>query len=393
MENKNSFYLIFKQLTLQHHYSVFSWFNLHYKPVDIEDENSVKPKFKCVEKLRDDIFVTPDFHNKMMESICKAQKIYWAFSRVAYKYKRRKAILKIDSDLYLNPIDPSSMYAMDIYQERFIYRFTLQNLIHYIEGAIANTQGFISVPLECKNPYNNIPFSKADLYNIYYRVRKSDLVVPDLFHRFFLCSFHLKLFALENESLIRERAILDYLNKSDSETIYEEVEHMLVHFWFFRIKISEKFPKDELVHIMKPYLYLFFLYKYSTHNPEIRNRSYYLLKNKLDELVKYNPRFGRKYMVKSSSGGFGAKTAFVMDVNKKHPRFTMNCIKNSHYYSNNMYKTHYVNEHQQQPTNYNPSEDQGDEDEETETVVFDEEDSTSDDETVGQQENEDYNDF
>jgi hypothetical protein len=102
-------------------------------------------------------------------------------------------------------------------------------------------------------------------------------------------------------------------------------------------------------------------------------------------------------MVKSSSGGFGAKTTFVMDVNKKHPRFTMNCIKNSHYYSKNMYKTHYVNEQQQQPSHYNPSEYQSDEDDEedqeTETVVFDEEDSTSDDETVGQQENEDYNDF
>jgi hypothetical protein len=55
-----------------------------------------------------------------------------------------------------------------------------------------------------------------------------------------------------------------------------------------------------------------------------------------------------------------------------------------------------VNEHQQ-PTNYNPSEDQGDEDDEedpeTDTVVIEGEDSTSDDETVGQQENEDYNDF
>jgi hypothetical protein len=392
MENKNAFYLIFKQLTLHNHYSVFSWLNLHYKPCN---EDGVSSKFKCIEQLRDDIFVTPDFYNTMMDYICRAQKTYWAFSRVAYKYKRSKATVKIDSDLYLNPIDPTSMYAMDICQDRFIYRFTLQNLIHYIEGAIANTQGFVSVPLECKNPYNNIPFSKADLYNIYYRVRKSDLVLPDLFHRFFLCSFHLKLFALENESLIREHAILHYLNKSDSETIYEEVEHMLVHFWFFRIKISEKFPKDELVHIMKPYLYLFFLYKYSTNNPEIRNRSYYLLKNKLDELVKYNPRFGRKHMVKSVSCGFGAKTTFVMDVNKKHPHFTMNCIKNSHYYSKNMYKTHYVNEHQQQPAHYNPSEDPSDEDEEdheTETVVFDE-DTTSDDETVGQQETEDYNDF
>jgi hypothetical protein len=340
MDHKNSFYLIFKQLTLQNHYSVFSWFNVHYIIKGYTAKyalSSSEQKFNCIEKLRHDIFVTYEFYNKMIDFICKAQKIYWAFSRLAYKYKVRKAILKIDMDLYLNPIDTKSMYAIDIYQDRFIYRFTLQNLIQYIEGAITNTQGFISVPLVCKNPYNNIPFSRATLYDIYFRVKSSDLVLPDLFHRFFLCSFNLKLFALENESLIRERAILNYLNKSPHDVLCDEINHMFDVFPFHSIKISNKFPKDELVHIMKPYLYLFLIHKYSINNPEIKNRAYYFLKMKILELARYNPRFGRKHMIKKNGNGFGAKTTYVLSFNTEHPKFTMNCIKSECYQAKNMY--------------------------------------------------------
>ena len=350
MDNENSFYLIFKKLTNNTQYNLFIWFNLHYINYgDVFNMSSdtccFKKKFKCIQQLRHDIFVTPEFYNKIMDYVCLSQKIYWAFSRMAYKYKLRKATLKLDTDLYLNPINPKSPYAIDIYQERFIYRFTLQNLVHYIEGAIANTQGFISVPLICKNPYNNIPFSNATLYEIYFRVKSSDLILPDLFHRFFLCSFNLELFVLENESLIRERAILRHLNTSSPSTIYEEIVHMFDIFPFFKIKISNKFPKDELVHIMKPYLYLFFLHKYSINNPEIKNRAYYFLKMKLSELAKYNPRFGKKRMIKQIGNGFGLKTIYVKSFNKDHPKFTMNMIRNANYKIKNMYTSQYYHDY------------------------------------------------
>ena len=112
---------------------------------------------------------------------------------------------------------------------------------------------------------------------------------------------------------------------------------MLYGFPFHSIKISSKFPKDELVHIMKPYLYLFLIHKYSTNNPEIRNRAYYFLKMKILELATHNPRFGRKHMVKTNGNGFGATPAYVLSFNTNHPKFTMNCIKNACYQSKNMY--------------------------------------------------------
>jgi hypothetical protein len=183
-----------------------------------------------------------------------------------------------------------------------------------------------------------------------------------MFHRFFLCFFDLKLFSLENESLIRERAILQYLNTSNCDVLYEEIDVMLDYYPSIQLKISKKFPRDKLVVIMKPYLYLFFLHKYSTHNPEIQNRSYYLLKVKLAELLAFNPRFGRKYMMKVPSNTFGGKATYKLSFNSSHPPFSINNIKNIYYYSKHMYSGPIYHSHH---SDFSSDDDSSDDDNET----------------------------
>jgi hypothetical protein len=164
---------------------------------------------------------------------------------------------------------------------------------------------------------------------------------------------------------------------------------MLDYYPFIKLKISKKFPKTKLVGIMKPYLYLFLLHKYSTHNPEIRNRSYYLLKLKLTELVAFNPLFGRKQMVKNASTVFGGKSTYHMSFNDHCPRFTINSIKNMHYYCRNMFTGPAYHEPFNNNNNYSINIDEStdydddggdDDDDDNETVVL-------------SAEQEDYNDF
>jgi hypothetical protein len=386
MENQNSFYLIFDKFAQDMVGSgVRPWFIMHYTKSKTT-MGSIQRKFNCIRNLRSDVFATPEFCSAFARIFCLSQKVYHAFSKLAYMYKLRKAIVKNDSDLYLNPISTTSPFYIEIYQERFIYRFTLQNLIHLIEGSITNTRDFIAAPIACKNPYNNIPFSNAILYTIYCKVKASDLVLPDMFHRFFLCFFDLKLFSLENESLIRERAIIHYLNTSNPDHLYDEICGMLDYYPCIQLKISKKFPKDRLVVIMKPYLYLFFLYKYSTQNPEIQNRCYYFLKLKLAELVAFNPLFGRKHMVKVPSNTFGGNTVYKMSFHENHPSFTINNIRNMYYYSRNMYIGHINNNNNNYRSIHRVN-----------NIIIDSssDEDTMDDDTVAPSttEVEDYNDF
>ena len=92
-----------------------------------------------------------------------------------------------------------------------------------------------------------------------------------------------------------------------------------------QIKIHRDFPRDKLVNIMRPYLYLYFVSKYSVHGTNKIMISKNLLDNRLNELYLYNPKFGSKRMKRSEKG-------FIRSINIDHLSFTMNDIIN--YYKN-----------------------------------------------------------
>ena len=66
---------------------------------------------------------------------------------------------------------------------------------HYIiNNALSNSPDFFSVPLVIKNPYNNVPFNKSTLYNIYFNIMSKTYIVSELIHKFFLTNFDINKF-------------------------------------------------------------------------------------------------------------------------------------------------------------------------------------------------------
>ena len=65
-----------------------------------------------------------------------------------------------------------------------------------------------------------------------------------------------------------------------------------------KFKIDSKFPDQQLITIMKPYLTLYMVSLYSLV-ASIRTNSFAKLKYKLTQFYKYNPSFGRKIAVVS----------------------------------------------------------------------------------------------
>jgi hypothetical protein len=161
--------------------------------------------------------------------------------------------------------------------------------------------------------------------------------MPTVLNQYFACDFDLKLFEIENEFLIREHSILRYINKSPIDLLVKEIDEMLKIYTRKRIKYHEDFPKDELVEIMRPYLYLHCLCKYSIEGLEIRNASYALLFNKLMEFQKKSPSFGRKIFKKrpfdmlTPFASFKRRSKFVETFITEHPKFTISDIKKMNY--------------------------------------------------------------
>ena len=75
-----------------------------------------------------------------------------------------------------------------------------------------------------KNPFNNVYFTKANLYNIYFKVKSLDYKMPVLFHQYFMCNFDIQRFEIENESLIRENNIYNIVFKTNPEILFTSVK-------------------------------------------------------------------------------------------------------------------------------------------------------------------------
>jgi hypothetical protein len=118
--------------------------------------------------------------------------------------------------------------------------------------------------------------------------------MPVLFHYYFLTNFNIIRFREQNESIIREISIDNYIKNTDYNALYDKVFTMLKEHKP-RLDIHPDFPKEDLVNIMRPYLRLYYMSMYSLDEYKKLN-AFSELHKKLHKFYKYNPKFGRKTM-------------------------------------------------------------------------------------------------
>ena len=127
-------------------------------------------------KVNFDIKLTPDFVQSISQEnkeliftyFYKTQKIIHAFYKIMFLYRYRKSTIKNDKDLSWNDIHLNDKNTIMLYHAKSNYLFTLRDLKNIIEKALSNTDNFFSHSLESKNPFNNLPFTKSNLYNIFH---------------------------------------------------------------------------------------------------------------------------------------------------------------------------------------------------------------------------------
>jgi hypothetical protein len=298
----NTFFLIIKKyfkITNNTFQNLDSLQKIIYFLFICKKEYSIEIKFKYFIDEINNIFLTEEQKEDFINVFCKIQNTYFALSRFAYVYKYKKAKIVVDFDMCLNPIDLDNKNSICLLQEKYKYYFRINDLISIIDTALSNSPNFFSDPLISKNPYNNVPFNKSTLYNIYFNIRAKTCIIPELLHKFFLCNFDIYKFEKKYEYLIREHAIQKYIKNSDIDSLHNSILSMIDYYnnidytYNHQIKIHSNFPKKKLVDIMRPYLHLYYLYKYSLITTKKINSKNILYK-KLNNFFKFNPSFGRQ---------------------------------------------------------------------------------------------------
>jgi len=279
-------------------------------------------KFNEFQKVSNKMFLqTPHIQEYIGSLFCKAQKTYFALSRFSRVFRLKKAPIQVNTDLYMNPIDRSKTKSILIYQNGANYVFKISDLIHIFNNALSHSPYFFAEPFFPKNPYTNMEFHVGLLYEIYSQIKTSDYKMPILIHAFYLSGFDLDKYAYENEALIRDVYIEDYVKKSTNDILLDRI-HLLFRAYDKRkvVHIDPDFPNDRLVSIMRPYLRLKFINEYSLSHTSKRDDAGVILLKKMKEFIKYNPKFGRKYMKKSER--FPGK--YCRAFNDDHPVFYEN---------------------------------------------------------------------
>ena len=234
--------------------------------------------------------------DEFIDFFCKIQKTYHSFSRLAFIYKYKKSAMSVTTDIGLNDITINDKNILCIYNVNSRYLFNINDLLKIITTSITNSYMFFSQPLPSKNPYNNLPFTKSNLYNMYFFLKFKTNIYNDLFVKFFHCDFNLTTFYLNYEYLLRQYILDNFIKNSTEDVLIQEIKKMITLFnkkTTKKILINDEFPKKRLIKIMKPYLMLY-LQSYYSFIPIVKNNAIVLLNSKLKKFQKFNPKFGRK---------------------------------------------------------------------------------------------------
>jgi hypothetical protein len=145
----------------------------------------------------------------------------------------------------------------------------------------------------------------------------------ELLHQFFLCNFHLSNFFDKNSYLLRNYAIKDYFKNTSEEYLINDIHDMISEFnqkfKLNKIRVDPDFPDKKYLEILKPYLKLYLITKYSLLYLDKINAKKQLDK-KLLNFHFFNPNFGRKIVKINfpSNKKFGLKKENEIEKDKEH---------------------------------------------------------------------------
>jgi len=297
-------------------------------------------KFTYLNDIFENSFYINEFKETIFDTFSKAQKHYYAFSRLAHIYKIKRHKYVVSDDLMMNKLDPNNKLTFILVEDKYNYLFNINELITIIETAIGNSNDFFSEPLIPLNPYNNREITISTLYNIYFQMKNNQRVIPLLFHCFFLENFNKELFSERHEPIIRENSIKKYIFNSPYTVLYRSVIYMLKsNKYTLNLSIHENFPKNLLVDIFRPFLFHYYIINYYIKNTSKIYNSKKILHFKLKKFYEYNTIFGRQTVKLTKKNDKIIKREYI--INQKHLSFydiNINLSINT-YLSNDIYDT------------------------------------------------------
>lgn len=260
--------------------------------------------------------ITHDMKDNVFTVFQKLQRTKYAYRRFIYIWRRKHCKTYNTEDLFMAPFKSTDKNVITLFENNTLYLFRINELINSTNQYLMNAPYFFPDPLPCKNPYTNLPFSKSNLYNIYFAIKESSFIMPILFHNFFLCNFDRAVFLKNNRLIAKETNYKSCLYNLPNKNVYDLTMDMLQHHKLKKtIRIHKDFPPDRLK--KKLYSFLDLYYDSIYHYDVVKSTDAdIVLHENLHKLARSNPNFGRKtiHFVQNPKNPF-AKKIMVVEFN------------------------------------------------------------------------------
>jgi len=227
---------------------------------------------------------------------CKAQKTFWVLYRFIKKLSLRKKVkYNVSEDLYGTPLVPK--FTIELVQNNCVYRFSIHDLLSIIKTALSTVvySWYPNPKMPC-NPYTNQIFEKHHLYSIYCFafLQTPRQLINQLLLAFLRANFCLETFKTKNNKMLLEIFINSMVAKDIPITVDVVADILLMirtcSNAFTPIEISTRIDKETLYNVFRPYLRLFYKYKFLQCTQSLE-----MLKRGLRNFSLFNPLFGHLY--------------------------------------------------------------------------------------------------
>ena len=289
-------------------------------------------------------YISEKTREELINHFCKFKQTYWAFAKLARIWKIKHTPTRIQTDLYMNELDPTNPRTFQLIHPSGLYLFSLQNLARIIVDAITHQSGMFVEPLPVKNPYTNGLLSKCDLVNIYLSLKHNHLRVHEMLEKFFRCEFNIFEFRRKHETELRDLAIEQYANTASPAELAQDVDDMLrMHKMTKRINIAQGFPQKNLVETMRPLLRIYLLERFS-FSSMTRKYASRQLDLALNQFAEKNPIYGRRmtseFVAPPNSNPFSPTEEYI----KTSTKYVTETAPYTGYCKSNYMETHIYND-------------------------------------------------
>lgn len=208
-------------------------------------------------------------------------KLYIIF-KVIYKWKsfiKNKYSNNIANNKCLYLEDISIHNSIKVYQLKKTYLFSLNDIVKLFDS-LYKTNYEYPQPINIKNPYLNIYFSKPMLYDIYYQIKNDINEYPHI-KLFYESNFDIDLFLLNNYNYLLDISLKKYFIRMD---IQEKVNIFLEFMVYYNNNINYRhfIKMNNENYILDHFNEEIYLFKYISILLEKTNNVDYILKKEIE---------------------------------------------------------------------------------------------------------------